>query len=187
MRDEDRSDAATATGLGPQPRPRTADAPAAVEWDVDAADLPDLVLKPDDSLIVGLLPGPTSPDRGGQDMLLCDLMPVDEIVLVGAGIGVAQLSTVGLVLVHRRFTALMQSRVAWAVGLRLRQRRRAAGELPRVVMAGSMPDGDMIPDGVTFTAHTVRVRDHGVISRLEVWEVHFPALEPTTAQASPPL
>ncbi|MCK9904830.1 hypothetical protein MXD63_32955 [Frankia sp. Cpl3] len=152
-------------------------------WEFDAGGLRDLWPEPADSLIVGLLPEPVRSAGDGQDMLLCDLMRVDEDVMVGASIGVAQLTTVGLVILHRRFTALVQTRVAWAVGVRLRQERLAAGELPRIVMTGSLPNEEMIPDGVTFSAHRVRLRDHEVLTPVDVWEVRFPALV-TAGEAS---
>ncbi|CUU57460.1 hypothetical protein Ga0074812_112120 [Parafrankia irregularis] len=151
-------------------------ATAATRWEFDSGGLRALWPEPSDSLIVGLLPASIQSGGEAQEMLLCDLIRVDADVMVGASIGVAQLATVGLVVLHRRFTSLMQTRVAWAVGVRLRQARLAAGTLPRVVMAGSLPSDDMIPDGVTFSAHRVHLRDHGVISPVQVWEANFPPL-----------
>ncbi|OHV20906.1 hypothetical protein BBK14_27550 [Parafrankia soli] len=159
--------------MGAVTAPVTADRSS---WEFDAGELPDLWPEPRDSLIVGLLPEPRRPGSDRQDMLLCDLMPVDTDVMVGASIGVAQLATVGLVMLHRRFTALRETRVAWAVGARLRRERLAAGEIPRIVMTGSYPTDDMIPDGVTFSGYRVRLRDHEFTSMIDVWEVRFPAL-----------
>ncbi|OAA22255.1 hypothetical protein UG55_105113 [Frankia sp. EI5c] len=152
---------------------------AAVEaagWEFHTGQLPEFLLRRCDALIVGSLPEPVEADSEAQQMLLSDQLAVDEDIMVGASIGIAQLGPVGLVVLHRRFTSLMASRVAWAVGTRLRRARLAAGESPRVVMAGSKPNPDVTPEGVTFTMHRVRVRDHEVVSPIEVWEVHFPAL-----------
>ncbi|WP_131745260.1 hypothetical protein [Frankia sp. Cppng1_Ct_nod] len=153
-----------------------AGAATAAGWEFDAGQLPEFLPRPCDGLILGLLPEPLEADSEAQQMLLSDHMQVDEDVMVGASIGIAQLAPVGLVVLHRRFTALMASRVAWAVGIRLRRQRLTTGDLSRVVMAGSKPNPDVIPDGVTVTMHRVRVRDHKVVSLIEVWEVHFLAL-----------
>ncbi|TFE30989.1 hypothetical protein E0F15_10885 [Frankia sp. B2] len=148
----------------------------AAGWEFHTGQLPEFLLLPCDGLIVGSFPEAVEADSEAQQMLLSDQMAVDEDIMVGASIGIAQLGPVGLVVLHRRFTSLMASRVAWAVGIRLRRARLAAGESPRVVMAGSKPNPDVTPDGVTFTLHRVRVCDHEVVSLIEVWEVHFPAL-----------
>lgn len=149
---------------------------AATPWEFDAADLPGLWPQARDGLIVGLLPEPLDQDGDSQGMLLCDQVAVDADIMIGASVGVAQLGTVGLVLVYRQYTPLMAARVAWAVGCRLRRERLAAGESPRVVMIGSYPTPDLVPDGVTFVRYRVRVRDCEVVSLLNVWEVRFPAL-----------
>lgn len=156
----------------------------ATPWEFDAAELPGLWPQARDGLIVGLLPEPLDPDSAGQGMSLCDHLAVDADVMVGASIGVAQLGTVGLVLVYRQYTPLMAARVAWEVGCRLRRERLAAGESPRVVMTGSYPSPDMVPDGVTFVRYRVRVRDCEVISLISVWEVRFPALVDSAGESS---
>ncbi len=138
-----------------------------------------------DGLIVGLLPEPLSPEADGQDIVLCDVMDVAADVMVGASIGVVQLSTVGLVMLHRRFTPLVRSRVAWAVGTRLRRQRLVAGADPRVVMTGARPRADLVPDGVGFCGCRVRLRDEDAVSLIEVWEVVFPAWVVATESAHP--
>ncbi len=148
----------------------------AAGWEFDAEQLPEFIPHAFDGLIIGFLPDLLQAGSDSQEMLLSDDLQVDEDIMVGASLGIAQLGPVGLVVLHRRFTTLMSSRVAWAVGTRLRRRKLMAGESPRIVMAGSLPSADMVPDGVTFTCHPVRVRDGGVISPMAVWEVHFPPL-----------
>ncbi|KPM50453.1 hypothetical protein ACG83_04720 [Frankia sp. R43] len=148
----------------------------ATGWEFHTGQLPEFVPWHRDGLIIGMLPEPLRADSEAQEMLLSDQLAVDEEIMVGASIGIAQLAPVGLVLMHRRFTSLMESRVAWAVGIRLRRQRIMAGELPRIVMAGSRPNPDVTPDGVTFSLHRVRLRDHEVVLPIDVWEIHFPAL-----------
>ncbi|CAI7974790.1 conserved hypothetical protein [Frankia sp. Hr75.2] len=143
-------------------------------WEFDVGALPELRIGYHDGLIVGLLPKPLNRDSDDQEMLLCDVLDVDADVMVGAGIGVVQLSTVGLVLLHRRFTPLEQSRVAWAVGTRVRRQRLLAGADPRVVMTGARPPADLVPAGVGFSGYRVRLRDDDAVSEVEVWEAMFP-------------
>ncbi len=139
-------------------------------------DLPDLLVGYLDGLVLGVLSDPLNSASGGQIMVRYDVMDVQADVMVGASVGMAQLSRVGLVMVHRRFTPLVRSRVAWAVGLRLRRERLAAGGDPRVVVTGARPSADLVPDGVEFTAHPVRLREGDTVSPIEVWEVVFPDL-----------
>ncbi|OHV21011.1 hypothetical protein BBK14_27195 [Parafrankia soli] len=143
-------------------------------WEFEVGGLPELRIGYHDGLIVGLLPKPLHADSDDQEMLLCDVLDVDPDVMVGAGIGVAQLSTVGLVLLHRRVTPLKQSRVAWAVGTRVRRQRLVAGADPRIVMTGARPPSDVVPAGVSFSSYRVRLRDGDAVSEVEVWEVMFP-------------
>lgn len=157
-------------------------------WEFDVGALPELRIGYHDGLIVGLLPKPLNPDSDDQEMLLCDVLDVEPGVMVGAGIGVAQLSTVGLVLLHRRVTPLEQSRVAWAVGTRLRRQRLLAGSRPgadpRIVMTGARPPANLVPDGVNFSGYRVRLRDSDAVSEVEVWEVMFPFWD-LMAESSP--
>jgi hypothetical protein len=144
-------------------------------WEFNVGDLPELRVGYQDGLIVGLVPGPLNPEADGQDIVLCDVIDVTADVMVGASIGVVHLSTVSLVMLHWRFTPLVQSRVAWAVGTRLRRQRLAAGTDPRVVMTGARPRADLVPDGVGFSSYRVRLRDRDAVSLIEAWEVVFPA------------
>ncbi|WP_235013715.1 MULTISPECIES: hypothetical protein [unclassified Parafrankia] len=153
-------------------------------WEFDVGALPELRIGYHDGLVVGLLPKPLHPDSDDQEMLLCDVLDVDPDVMVGAGVGVVQLSTVGLVLLHRRVTPLEQSRVAWAVGTRLRRQRLLTGANPRVVMTGARPPADVVPAGVSFSGYRVRLRDDDAVSEVEVWEVMFPFRD-LMAESSP--
>ncbi|WP_239310203.1 hypothetical protein [Frankia sp. Cj3] len=149
---------------------------SSADWELDVGDLPELRVGYQDGLIIGLLPEPLGPDADGQQMMASDMVDAAPDVMVGAGIGVVQLSTVGLVMLHRRFTPLVQSRVAWAVGIRLRRQRLLAGADPRVVMTGARPTANLVPAGVSFSGYPVRLREDGAVSVVEVWEVLFPAL-----------
>lgn len=145
-------------------------------WEFDLRDLRELRVGFHDGLIVGLLPEPlgTSTDTAGQDMVLCEVMDVAADVMVGASLGVVQLSTVGMVMLHRRFTPLVQSQVAWAVGTRLRRQRLVAGTDPRVVMTGARPPADLVPEGIRFADHPVRLWEDGSVRLVQVWEVIIP-------------
>lgn len=146
----------------------------AANWEISVRALPELRIGYLDGLIVGLIPEEPNPYSDDRDMLLCDIMDVPADVMIGASIGVVQMSTVGLVMLHSRFTPVEQSRVAWAVGTRLRRQRLVAGTDPRVVMTGARPAAELVPDGVSFSAHRVRLRDGDAASVIEVWEVVYP-------------
>ncbi|CAI7977517.1 conserved hypothetical protein [Frankia sp. Hr75.2] len=153
----------------------TAVAASTADWEFEAGSLPDLRVGYHDGLIVGLLPEPLDPSSDSQDLLLCDVMDVAPDVMVGASLGVVQLSTVGLVMVHLRYTPVVRSQVAWAVGIRLRRQRLLAGADPRVVVTGVRPSADLMPPGVRLVTYSVLLRDRDTASLIEVWEVEFPS------------
>ena len=148
--------------------------PAALEWEFDAARLPELTIGYKDGLIVGSLPAPLEAGGDGQEMDLYDFLEVDADVLVGSSVGVAGLPAVGLVVVHLHYTPLLRSRLALALARRLRRARLEAGEEPSVVTMGVRPCSSDVPDGLTLVPHPVRLRDGDRIIRRTVWEVLLP-------------
>ncbi|WP_063793029.1 hypothetical protein [Frankia sp. R43] len=140
-------------------------------WRFDAGSLPTFVPVPSDGLIVGVFSGPEAFD--GEGMVASVKMEVAEDVSVGAAIRISHFDSADLVMLHRRFTPLMASRAAWAVGVELRRLRGSDGS--RVVMAATRPNPDVTPPGVTLTTHRVRIADNGIVVPFDVWEIHYVA------------
>ncbi|WP_322761559.1 hypothetical protein [Frankia sp. Cr2] len=135
----------------------------------EADRLPGLTVGYQDALIVGALTGRLT--GNGEEMLFHDFRRVSSDVLIGAGVGVADLSTVGLVVIHPHYMPMARSRLALAVAGRLRRRRLETGLNPNVVTIGARPSSGEVPDGLALVAHPVQVHEADGWYERAVWEV----------------
>jgi hypothetical protein len=138
------------------------------EWEIEAADLPALLLPDTDGLV---LAGPPAASPAG-DCVEVDFLPVEPGALLRAAVDAAAWPHVGSVTVHPRRHPPARTRLAFLIGRQLRIERSAAGwNSPVVTLGATLRPESAGGQGLRMVAHHARVHDGGGWSRHTLWEV----------------
>ncbi|WP_152991281.1 hypothetical protein [Frankia sp. R43] len=107
----------------------------------------------------GLLIGGLERGRGqiGEAIAGFDFLPLDEVDLIRAGVGVIGLSFVGVVVVHLPGLTPEESAIALDMAAVLRAMRLEVGADGKVVTAGRLLSEDELPPDLKVVEYPVRV------------------------------
>ncbi|THJ73875.1 hypothetical protein [Candidatus Frankia alpina] len=141
---------------------------AGMEWEIEGADLPALVLPDTDGLVIA---GPAGA-AAGEECVEVDFVPVEPGALLRAAVDAAAWPHVGSVTVHPRKQPPARTRLAFLIGRQLRIERSAVGwHSPVVTLGLTLRPESAGGQGLRMVAHHARLHDGDGWSRHTLWEV----------------